>query len=319
MSSLAAARADNFRYPPDFDPKKHGTLNKYNGQHALRDRARKIGEGILIIRFEVPFNIWCGKCGEHIAKGVRFNAEKKQVGNYYSTKIWSFTMRHHCGCKITIETDPKDAEYVVKDGARRKVETYEAEDAGTVQLPDEAERHAIASDPLASLERSTLQQRAAATGRAELVALATDREAKRDGYALNKQLRAALRASKKEDKRLDEERKQLRLADSVTLLPESDEDARQASLALFSADDRPKYDSSWRNKRRKIMTESIMPRVGAASGTGSGRANSSGGGGSRSGLRGGSGGAGRGGGAPKLSAAALALAQRVVRKPPKGF
>jgi hypothetical protein len=30
-------------------------------------------------RFEVPFNIWCGKCGEHIAKGVRFNAEKKQV------------------------------------------------------------------------------------------------------------------------------------------------------------------------------------------------------------------------------------------------
>jgi hypothetical protein len=30
-------------------------------------------------RFEVPFNIWCSTCGEHIAKGVRFNAEKKQV------------------------------------------------------------------------------------------------------------------------------------------------------------------------------------------------------------------------------------------------
>lgn len=27
MSSLAAARADNFYYPPDFDPKK-GSLNK---------------------------------------------------------------------------------------------------------------------------------------------------------------------------------------------------------------------------------------------------------------------------------------------------
>lgn len=24
-----------------------------------------------------------------IAKGVRFNAEKKQVGNYYSTKVFS--------------------------------------------------------------------------------------------------------------------------------------------------------------------------------------------------------------------------------------
>jgi hypothetical protein len=69
----------------------------------------------------VPFNIWCSQCGEHIAKGVRFNAEKQAVGAYHSTKIWSFTMRHHCGCKITIQTDPKNAEYVVTAGAQRKV------------------------------------------------------------------------------------------------------------------------------------------------------------------------------------------------------
>ena len=90
MSSLAAAGADNFYYPPGFDPDKHGSLNKvllnhivdskcqtaissvqpaatvvgahadvalsccswlqFQGQHALRDRARKLGEGILIIR-----------------------------------------------------------------------------------------------------------------------------------------------------------------------------------------------------------------------------------------------------------------------------
>lgn len=150
-------------------------------------------------RFEVPFNIWCNTCGEHIAKGVRFNAEKKQVrgdaphplqhhgwqqelssaplalrpwpharphahtcvcspctaflsrkqqaadappllfvtprhagsqvGTYFSTKVWSFTMRHHCGCKITITTDPKNAEYLVTDGARRKIETYDPDDA----------------------------------------------------------------------------------------------------------------------------------------------------------------------------------------------
>lgn len=35
----------------------------------------------------MPFNIWCGGCNSMIAKGVRFNAEKKQVGNYYSTKV----------------------------------------------------------------------------------------------------------------------------------------------------------------------------------------------------------------------------------------
>jgi uncharacterized membrane protein len=35
----------------------------------------------------MPYNIWCGGCHSMIAKGVRFNAEKKQVGNYYSTKV----------------------------------------------------------------------------------------------------------------------------------------------------------------------------------------------------------------------------------------
>lgn len=29
-----------------------------------------------------------------IAKGVRFNAEKKQVGNYYSTKVSTFLCFH---------------------------------------------------------------------------------------------------------------------------------------------------------------------------------------------------------------------------------
>lgn len=50
---------------------------QFNGQHPLRDRAKKLGEGILIIRFEMPFNVWCGKCNHLIGKGVRFNAEKK--------------------------------------------------------------------------------------------------------------------------------------------------------------------------------------------------------------------------------------------------
>ena len=30
----------------------------YIGKHALGDRARKIDQGILITRFELPFNIW---------------------------------------------------------------------------------------------------------------------------------------------------------------------------------------------------------------------------------------------------------------------
>ena len=35
MSSLAAARADNFYYPQNFDPKKSNTLNQHNLQQGI--------------------------------------------------------------------------------------------------------------------------------------------------------------------------------------------------------------------------------------------------------------------------------------------
>ncbi len=43
---------------------------------------------------------------------------------YHSTKILQFSMRHHCGCLITIQTDPKRAEYIVVEGAKKKVRQY---------------------------------------------------------------------------------------------------------------------------------------------------------------------------------------------------
>jgi len=40
--------------------------------------------------------------------GVRYNAEKKQAGKYFSTKIWSFRMKCHlCDNWMEIHTDPQ--------------------------------------------------------------------------------------------------------------------------------------------------------------------------------------------------------------------
>ena len=59
-------------------------------------------------RFEMPYNIWCGGCNSHIGMGVRYNAEKKKVGNYYSTPIWQFRMKCHlCDNYFEINTDPQ--------------------------------------------------------------------------------------------------------------------------------------------------------------------------------------------------------------------
>ena len=55
----------------------------------------------------MPYNIWCEGCNSHIGMGVRYNAEKSKIGNYYSTPIWKFRMKCHlCDNHFEIKTDP---------------------------------------------------------------------------------------------------------------------------------------------------------------------------------------------------------------------
>lgn len=103
---MGERKGTNLYYPPDYDPRVGG-LNKFMGTHALRERARKLHMGILIIRFEMPFNIWCNGCNNHIGMGVRYNAEKKKIGMYYSTPLYQFRMKCHlCDNHFEIKTDP---------------------------------------------------------------------------------------------------------------------------------------------------------------------------------------------------------------------
>lgn len=252
MSSLAAARADNFYYPPEWEPKKGG-LNKFNGQHALRERARKIDQGILIIRFEMPFNIWCGGCESMIAKGVRFNAEKKQVGNYYSTKIWSFTMKAAC-CRheIVIQTDPQNCEYLIISGARKKVEEYDAEDAETLVLPVDDDKNKLA-DPFKRLEHQEGDLKKKKEAEPVLVRLQRISDSRHsDDYALNKSLRSRLRDQKK---RVAEEEANSRKAGfGIRLLPNSEEDAVHASGIKFAT----KFEKNRKDKRALIQSASIF-------------------------------------------------------------
>ena len=56
----------------------------------------------------MPYNIWCNTCGNHIGMGVRYNAEKTKIGNYYTTSIYKFRMKCHlCDGHFEIKTDPQ--------------------------------------------------------------------------------------------------------------------------------------------------------------------------------------------------------------------
>ena len=109
----------NKYYPPDYDGKT--SVNKLAGKnHALGSRASKIKDGILTVRFECPFDMSCLKCEKTIAQGVRFNASKKKVGNYYTTPIWSFRMKcANCANWLEIRSNPKDTTYDVVEGAKK--------------------------------------------------------------------------------------------------------------------------------------------------------------------------------------------------------
>lgn len=253
MSSLAAARADNFYYPPEWTPDQ-GSLNKFHGQHALRERAKKIDQGILVIRFEMPFNIWCGGCNSMIAKGVRFNAEKKQVGNYYSTKIWSFSMKAAC-CKhqIVIQTDPKNCEYVIISGAQKKTEDFDIEDAETFELPADEEKGKL-SDPFYRLEHNEGDLQKKKEAEPVLVRLQRVSDARHsDEYSLNKALRAQLRGQKK--RVAEEEGACKKLGLGIRLLPASKDDAAAAARVEFPS----QFEKCRKDKRALIIASSIFP------------------------------------------------------------
>jgi coiled-coil domain-containing protein 130 len=224
----------NKYYPPDWDPSK-GSLNRMLNQHPLRSQGNtyaKVAAGLMTIRFEVPWDFWCEKCQNHVAKGVRFNAEKKCIGNYFTTKIWQFSMTcHRCSNPLEFITDPKGCDYVLQKGGRRKEESYSAESAETIEFQDKEEREKIAADPFQLLEHLVDDKNKAAKEHDRLEALQTMNQSKRDDYELSKLARRQFRTEKKTIVANDIEATRADLR--FKLLPASDTDALSSNQQVF--------------------------------------------------------------------------------------
>jgi len=136
--TLKATQADGFYYDPDFDPNVHKNLDNFARKrgfehHLGKDRVKNLDRGILQVRFEMPFKIKCLNCQEMIGVGSRFDADKKRVGNYYTSPIYEFTMhcgqivdpkisvdnKTHCNNVWKIRTDPKNNDYALVQGCER--------------------------------------------------------------------------------------------------------------------------------------------------------------------------------------------------------
>nr|CAH8869304.1 unnamed protein product [Trichobilharzia regenti] len=233
---MGERKGTNKYYPPDFDPNRHKNLNAYHGTHALRQRGKKADQGIITIRFEMPFNCWCLTCKNPIGMGVRYNAQKKKVGMYHSTPIYQFTMPCHlCAGTIIMQTDPKNFQYLILEGARRKVQQWDPKENEQIVTADHSEKKQLATDAMYHLEHDVADKKKATDAVPIIQELQSDRTVYQDDFALNQIARKKFREAKKLSQEIMIKDKALlnRLSLSgseVELLPEIDEDTTMAKV-----------------------------------------------------------------------------------------
>ena len=255
VAAMAERKSTNKYYPPDWDPSK-GSLNTYHGSHPLRERASRLqSHGILVIRFEMPFAVHCLACHASIDKGVRFNADKQRVGQYFSTPLFSFIMRCPlCANTIRIDTDPMARDYAVVEGARRREAAAEerAEENGQLVVGvDEAEARQRATDVLARVERSAADERKARSVDPVLLRLLALNERMEDDFGQSQRLRAHSRKRREEWQAREAEREEKGLG--MQLLPGSEEDRLEAEGRRYG---RVETTEEGRKRRRKERSAS---------------------------------------------------------------
>ncbi|XP_056136170.1 probable splicing factor YJU2B [Lampris incognitus] len=264
---MGERKGTNKYYPPDFDPAKHGSLNGYHKTHPLRERARKLSQGILIIRFEMPYNIWCDGCKNHIGMGVRYNAEKKKVGNYYTTPIYRFRMKCHlCVNYIEMQTDPATCDYVIVSGASRKEERWDMADNEQILTTERTEKEKLETDAMYKLDHGGRDKEKLRKALPSLSEIQDHQASWKDDFQLNSSLRRKFRSEKKvlaeQEEKDNMVRKRTNL--SIPLLPEKDEDKKLAALLTYQAAD--SYKDRQHSKRKEISSRSWFTSSSASSG-----------------------------------------------------
>ncbi|OBT39971.1 hypothetical protein VE00_10002 [Pseudogymnoascus sp. WSF 3629] len=228
--------------PPEFEGVT--SANSLQKKHPLGSRASKSHLGILTVRFEMPFPIWCISCPKPtiIGQGVRFNASKRKVGMYHSTPIWAFGIKHAvCGGVIEIRTDPKNTAYVVTEGARKRDMGEERVGEGDVVVLTEAEREERRGNAFVGLEGKVEEKERVEGARERIKELLEERRGWEDPYGANCRLRAGFREGRRaregEVKKVEGMKERLGLGGSeMVVLPGTREDGLRAELAFADVD-----------------------------------------------------------------------------------
>lgn len=194
--------------------------------------------------------MWCEGCHEHIARGVRYNAEKKKCGTYFSSDVFEFQMNCHlCGQRFIIKTDPQNRDYEFVSGLRRKVETFDVKDIGTREF-DEKEQALMRTDAIRSLEN---KEEDALNFQKAVPALDGIKSIQdrlyQDEDSLNRTVRDKLRGMRKAEERRENRAKAAGLG--IHLLPTSKSDIKASRSVLFHKKTKAEVDAKLREINAK--------------------------------------------------------------------
>jgi coiled-coil domain-containing protein 130 len=191
---------------------------------------------------------------------VRFNAEKKKVGNYHSTPIYSFRMKHTvCGEWIEIRTDPANTAYVVVEGGRKRDTGEDKElQPGEIAIRPGLTQDPAEKDPFAKLEGKVEDKQRARTEASRILEL-QERQSRDwdDPYEKSKRLRRSFRAERKGLEKLEANREALKdkMSLGFDLVDETEGDRQRAGMIEFGHDQATLGEVAARTTRVRPMFE----------------------------------------------------------------
>ena len=257
MSSLAASRADNFYFPPEWTPEMGG-LSKYQGSKGA-NQYQQYG----IVRFELPFDGWCLKCDRHICKGHRFNAKKEKVGKYFTTTLYSFATKCPsvtCDQKFLIKTDPENRTYDFAEGLRAMVQDFTpGADDSIIETTKEETKILLENDPMFKLQHDTVGKQkadAAKTALERLIDVQNDQF--KNDFDSNSLLRRKNRDRK--HRHIELEREGISRGLGIPLVEPSSSDVLGAKKAVFRTQKPNSFQTSERLKLTGLIGESIFKK-----------------------------------------------------------
>lgn len=236
MSSLSATQADGYYVPPTYFASGQYKKKSRNQFAGSKGHNQYLQSGI--VRFELPYDGFCEKCGAQVGKGTRFNAKKSKAGAYLTTPIYEFQTK----CRIcsdsefVIRTNPQKRSFDYVSGIHMRAHEADFIEEGNQEDAEKLSGESSKQDKLSQIEKIAAGKRKAMTEHDALKSLIKiNGETFGEDVTCNRKIRSNFRQDRREKKARLQGAKSLGWKEGMELISEErTEDVLTAKSTVFS-------------------------------------------------------------------------------------